>query len=78
MVIKQFLKNINIDDLSMVIADLAGEVQLKLFSQLPERGAFLLVDTVEQQNSTPEHEIREAHEKVVAIIGELKDQGLSN
>ena len=77
-VIKQLLKNMNIDDLSMVIADLAGDAQLKLFSQLPERGAFLLVDAVEQQNSTPEHEIREAREKVVAIIGELKDLGLFN
>ena len=73
-VIKRFLQVINIDDLAKVIVRLDGGIQSRLFENLPERGAFLLLDTIEQLNSVQPHEIEEAQDKVVAIIDELKDQ----
>jgi hypothetical protein len=72
--IKQFLQVINIDDLAKVIINLKGGVQVRLFSSLPQRGAILLLDAVEQLNSVEPHELQEAQEKVVAILAELTDQ----
>ncbi len=73
-VVKRFLQVINIDDLAKVIVRLDGGIQTRLFESLPERGAFLLLDAIEQLNTVQPHEIEEAQEKVVAIIDELKDQ----
>ena len=52
-----------------------GKVQIKLFNMLPERGASLLLESVEQMDSIGPGEILEAQNKVVAIISELKEQG---
>ena len=73
-VIKRFLQVINLDDLAKVISDLDGDLQIKLFNHLPERGAFLLLDAIEQLNSIKPQEIHEAHDKVITVIAELKDQ----
>lgn len=73
-VIQRFLQVINIDDLAKVMVELNGSIQIKIFNNLPDRGAFLLLDTVEQLNSVPPLELQEAQEKVVAILAELKDQ----
>ena len=73
-VIKRFLQVINIDDLARVIVRLDGGIQTRLFENLPERGAFLLLDAIEQLKSVQTHEIEEAQDKVVAIIDELKYQ----
>ena len=73
--IKQFLQVINIDDLAKAIKDMDSKVQIKLFNHLPERGASLLLESVEQMGSTKPREILEAQNKVVAIISELRDQG---
>jgi hypothetical protein len=73
--IKQFLQVINIDDLAKAIKDMDSKVQIKLFNHLPERGASLLLESVEQMDSIEPQEILEAQNKVVAIISGLKDQG---
>lgn len=73
-VTKQFLQVINIEDLSKVINHLSGDIQIKLFNSLPERGAFLMLDAIEQQNPLDDAEQEEAIEKVVAIINELHHQ----
>jgi hypothetical protein len=73
--IKQFLQIINIDDLAKAIKEMDGKVQIKLFNHLPERGASMLLESVEQMGSTKPREILEAQNKVVAIISELRDQG---
>jgi flagellar motor switch protein FliG len=52
-----------------------GKVQIKIFNHLPDRGASLLLEAVEQMDSIQHHEIVEAQNKVVAIMSELKDQG---
>lgn len=70
----QFLQDINTDELATVIADLNGDVQIKLFNNLPKRGAFLMLDAIKQQNSLDAREMEEALEKVVAIINELQHQ----
>ncbi|MDX1707508.1 MAG: FliG C-terminal domain-containing protein [Desulfobacterales bacterium] len=72
--IKRFLQVINIDDLSKIIVRLEGGLQTRLFENLPDRGAFLLLDAIEQLNSVQPQEIEEAQDKAVAIIEELKDQ----
>jgi hypothetical protein len=72
--IKQFLQTISIDDLAKVISDLEGRFQIKLFNRLPKRGAFLVLDAIEQHSSLEVQEMEEAHEKVVAIINELHHQ----
>ena len=73
--IKQFLQVINIDDLAKAIKGMDGKVQIKLFNHLPERGASLLLESVEKIDSIEPHETLEAQNKVVAIISGLKDQG---
>ena len=73
--IKQFLQVINIDDLAKAIKNMAGKVQIKVFEHLPERGASLLLESVEQMDSVDPNEARQAQNKVVAIISELKQQG---
>ena len=73
--IKDFLHIINIDDLAKAIRDMEGQVQIKLFNHLPERGAGLLLEALEQLDSSAHSEIREAQHKVVAILSELKEQG---
>ncbi|MGD9078658.1 MAG: FliG C-terminal domain-containing protein [Desulfobacterales bacterium] len=74
--IKQFLQIIKVEDLARAIKDMDGQVQIKLFNMLPERGASLLLESVEQMDSIEPGEILEAQNKVVAIISELKEQGL--
>lgn len=76
-IIKRFLQVINIDDLARVIINLAGGAQVKLFNSLPQRGALVLLDAIEQLNSEEPHEFQEAQEKVVAILGELTDQDMA-
>ena len=74
-VIKQFLQIINIEDLAKAIKDMDGKVQIKLFNLLPERGASLLLESVQQLESIGPDQVLEAQNKVVAIITELKEQG---
>ena len=71
---KQFLQIISIDDLAKALTNMDGSVQIRLFKHLPERGASLLVEALEQKNSIEPHEILEAQSKIVEIISELKDQ----
>ncbi len=52
-----------------------GKVQIKVFKHLPERGASLLLESVEKMDSIAPHETLEAQNKVVAIISEMRDQG---
>jgi Mg/Co/Ni transporter MgtE len=73
--ITHFLKIIHIDDLAKTVKAMDGKVQIKIFNHLPDRGASLLLETVEQMDSIEHHEIVEAQNKVVAIMSELKDQG---
>ena len=73
--IKQFLQVINIDDLAKAIKDMDGKVQIKVFNHLPERGASLLLESVEKMDSIEPHETLQAQNKVVAIISEMRDQG---
>ena len=73
--IKQFLQIINIEDLAKAIKDMDGKVQIKLFNLLPERGASLLLESVQQMESIGPDQVLEAQNKVVAIITELKEQG---
>jgi hypothetical protein len=72
--IQRFLQVINIDDLAKVIVQLDGGSQIRLFNNLPERGAFLLLDTIEQLNSVQPIEVQEAQEKVADILAELVNQ----
>jgi hypothetical protein len=74
-IINDFLHIININDLAKAIRDMEGRVQIKLFNHLPERGAALLLEALEQIDSRGQHEILKAQHKVVAILSELKDQG---
>jgi FliG C-terminal domain len=74
-VTKQLLQKINIDDLAKTLKDMDGKVQIKLFKFLPERGASLLLEVLEQMNSIEPHEILKSQRKVAKIISELKEQG---
>ena len=73
--VKEFLQVINIDDLAKAIKSMAGEVQIKVFEHLPDRGASLLLESIERLDSIGPQETLEAQNKVVAIISDLKDQG---
>jgi len=72
---KRFLQIINMDDLAKTVKDMDGKVQIKVFKYLPQRGALLLLEAIEQMGSIEHHEIVDAQNKVVAIMSELKDQG---
>lgn len=72
--IKQFLQTVSIEDLAKVMSDLDGKAQVKLFNKLPKRGAFLLLDAIEHQDSLEMQEMEEAHEKVVVILNDLQNQ----
>ncbi len=72
--IKRFLQIVNIDDLAKTVKDLKGQVQIRLFRILPERGARLLLEAVEQLNSIDPSEIQQAQNKVAALLTELEDQ----
>lgn len=71
---KRFLKIINTDDLAKTVKDMDGKVQIKVFKHLKERSALLLLEAIEHMDSIERHEIVAAHNKVVAIVSELKDQ----
>jgi hypothetical protein len=73
--ITRFLKIIHIDDLAKTVKDMDGKVQIKIFNHLPDKGASLLLEAMEQMDSIEHHEIVESQNKVVAIMSELKDQG---
>jgi len=72
---KRFLQIINMDDLAKTVKDMDGKVQIKVFKYLPQRGASLLLEAIEQMGSIEHHEIVESQNKVVTIMSELKDQG---
>jgi hypothetical protein len=73
--IKRFLQIIHIDDLAKTVKDMDGQAQIKIFHHLPERGASMLFEAIEQMHSIEHQEIVEAQNKFVAIISELRDQG---
>jgi hypothetical protein len=73
--IKRFLQIIHIDDLAKTVKDMDGKAQVKIFKYLPDRGASMLFETIEQMDSIANNEIVEAQQKFVAIMSELKDQG---
>jgi flagellar motor switch protein FliG len=52
-----------------------GKAQIKIFNYLPDRGASMLFEAIEQMDSIANHEIVEAQQKFVAIMSELKDEG---
>jgi hypothetical protein len=72
--IKGILQTIDIEDLARAIKDMAGKVQLKIFDHLPEKGATLLFEALEQIDSIEPHEILEAQNKIGVIISELKSR----
>ncbi len=73
--IKRFLQIIHIDDLAKTVKEMDGKAQIKIFDHLPDRGASMLFEAIEQMDSIAPHEIVEAQNKFVAIMSELKDQG---
>jgi hypothetical protein len=73
--IKRFLQIIHIEDLAKTVKDMDGNAQIKIFNHLPDRGAVMLFEAIEQLNSAGQEEIVEAQNKFVAIITELRDQG---
>jgi hypothetical protein len=73
--IKRFLQIIHIDDLAKTVKDMDGKAQIKIFNYLPDRGASMLFEAIEQMDSIANHEIVEAQQKFVAIMSELKDEG---
>jgi hypothetical protein len=73
--IKRFLQIIHIDDLAKTAKDMDGKAQIKIFDHLPDRGASMLFEAIEQMDSIEHHEIVEAQNKFVAIMSELRDQG---
>ncbi len=73
--IKRFLQIIHIDDLAKTVKDMDGQAQIKIFDHLPDRGAWMLFEAMEQMDSVERHEIVEAQNKFVAIMSELRDQG---
>ena len=73
--VKRFLQIIHIDDLAKSVKDMDGKAQIKIFDCLPDRGASMLFEAIEQMDSIEHHEIVEAQNKFVAIMSELKDQG---
>jgi hypothetical protein len=73
--IKRFLQIIHIDDLAKTVKDMDGKAQIKIFDHLPDRGASMLLEAIEQMDSIAHHKIVEAQNKFVAIISELRDQG---
>ena len=52
-----------------------GKAQIKIFNYLPDRGASMLFEAIEQIDSIANHEIVGAQQKFVAIMSELKDEG---
>jgi hypothetical protein len=73
--IKRFLQIIHIDDLAKTVKDMDGQAQIKIFDHLPDRGASMLFEAIEQMDSIEHHEIVEAQNKFIAIMSELRDQG---
>ena len=73
--IKRFLQIIHIDDLAKTVKDMDGQAQIKIFDHLPDRGAWMLFEAMEQMDSVERHEIVEAQNKFIAIMSELRDQG---
>ncbi len=73
--IKRFLQIIHIDDLAKTVKDMDGQAQIKIFDHLPDRGASMLLEAIEQMDSVERHEIVEAQNKFIAIMSELRDQG---
>ena len=73
--IKGFLQIIHIDDLAKTVKDMGGKAQINIFNHLPDRGASMLFEAIEQMDCIAHHEIVEAQNKFVAIMSELKDQG---
>jgi flagellar motor switch protein FliG len=73
--IKRFLKIIDIDDLTKTLKDMDGNAQIKIFNHLPDRGAWMLLEVIQQMDSIAHQEIIDAQTKFVAIMSELEDQG---
>jgi hypothetical protein len=72
--VKRFLQFIHIEELAKAVKNIDGKAQIKIFNHLPERGAALLLESIEQMDSIEDHEISEAQDKVMTMISELKDQ----
>lgn len=52
-----------------------GNAQIKIFNHLPDRGALMLLEMIEQMDSIAHQEIIDAQTTFVAIMSELEDQG---
>ena len=73
--IKRFLQIIHIEDLAKTAKEMDGKAQIKIFNHLPDRGASMLFEAIEQIDTIEPHDIVKAQDNFVSIISELKEQG---
>jgi hypothetical protein len=73
--IKEFLRGINTPDLAKALSEMNGRAILKIFKNMPAKGALLLKETLEQTQSDSKSEIAEAQARFIKILSELKKTG---
>lgn len=72
--IQQCLKEINTVDLATAVKGMGGKAQLKIFNNLPKRGASYLHEVLDQMATVKKSDVKEAQEKIETIIADLNSE----
>jgi hypothetical protein len=75
--IKKFLREINTPDLAKALSEMSGRAILKIFKNMPEKGALLLKEILGQTQPESKLEITEAQARFIKMLSGLKKRGES-
>ena len=72
--IQHCLREIGTMDLAKAFKDFSPKIQLRVFNNLPQRGAMFLREVIEQMEAVTPLDATEAQERIAAILADLKDR----
>jgi hypothetical protein len=72
--IQQSLKEISTMDLAMAFRGLSANTQMRIFNNLPKRGAAFLREALEQMEQAPPEGAGEAQERIEAVLKDLAER----
>jgi hypothetical protein len=72
--IQHCLREIGTMDLAKAFKDFSPKIQLRIFNNLPQRGATFLREVIEQMEAVTPLDVTEAQERIAAILADLKER----
>jgi flagellar motor switch protein FliG len=72
--IQRCLREVGTMDLAKAFKGFSPNIQLRVFNNLPQRGATFLREVIEHMDAVTPSDAAEAHERIAAILSDLKER----